>query len=96
VWFEEPFEAGNIDAYVALKARTAVPPAAGENETSPRGLAELVRRRAMDIVQPDASRAGGISSVLQVRRRARPGRSLRFRLASRPPRRGRPRMTVIR
>jgi L-alanine-DL-glutamate epimerase-like enolase superfamily enzyme len=66
VWFEEPFEPDNIDAYVALKARTAVPLAAGENETSPRGLAELVRRRAVDIVQPDASRAGGISSVRQV------------------------------
>ena len=66
VWFEEPFEPDNIDAYVALKTRTAVPLAAGENETSPRGLGELVRLRAVDIVQPDASRAGGISSVLQV------------------------------
>ena len=66
VWFEEPFEPDNIDAYVALRARTAVPLAAGESETSPRGLAELVRRRAVDIVQPDASRAGGITSVLQV------------------------------
>ena len=43
VWFEEPFEPDNIDAYVALKTRTAVPLAAGENETSPRGLGELVR-----------------------------------------------------
>jgi D-galactarolactone cycloisomerase len=66
VWFEEPFEPDNIDAYLALRSRTAVPLAAGENETSPQGLAELLRRGAVDIVQPDASRAGGITSVLQV------------------------------
>ena len=63
VWFEEPFEPDNLDAYVRLRGRTAVPLAAGENETSPQGLAALLRRRAVDVLQPDASRAGGVSTV---------------------------------
>jgi L-alanine-DL-glutamate epimerase-like enolase superfamily enzyme len=66
VWFEEPFEPDNIEAYIRLRQRTGVPVAAGENETSVRGLSELLRRGAVDIIQPDASRAGGITSVLQV------------------------------
>ncbi len=73
VWFEEPFEPDNLDAYRALKSRTAdrtanraaVALAAGENETGPRGLADLLRSGAVDILQPDASRAGGISAVRQ-------------------------------
>jgi L-alanine-DL-glutamate epimerase-like enolase superfamily enzyme len=66
VWFEEPFEPDNIEAYIRLRQRTGVPVAAGENETSVRGLAELLHRGAVDIIQPDASRAGGITTVLQV------------------------------
>jgi D-galactarolactone cycloisomerase len=66
VWFEEPFEPDNIEAYIRLRQRTGVPVAAGENETSVRGLAELLRRGAVNIIQPDASRAGGITSVLEV------------------------------
>jgi D-galactarolactone cycloisomerase len=66
VWFEEPFEPDNLESYAALHGRTTVPLAAGENETSPRGLAELLRRRVVDVLQPDASRAGGVSSVRQV------------------------------
>jgi L-alanine-DL-glutamate epimerase-like enolase superfamily enzyme len=66
VWFEEPFEPDNLDSYTALRARGAVPIAAGENETGPRGFAELIRCRAVDVVQPDVSRAGGVTSARHV------------------------------
>jgi L-alanine-DL-glutamate epimerase-like enolase superfamily enzyme len=66
VWFEEPFEPDNLAAYARLRQRAAVPVAAGESETSSAGLATLLSQRAVDIVQPDASRAGGITAVLQV------------------------------
>jgi L-alanine-DL-glutamate epimerase-like enolase superfamily enzyme len=71
VWFEEPFEPDNLGSYAGLRDRGLVPLAAGENETGPRGFAELIRRRAVDVVQPDVSRAGGVTSVLRVAAMAR-------------------------
>ena len=65
-WFEEPFEPEDIDAYVALRGTVNVPLAAGENEFGLQGFRELIRAGALDIVQPDASRCGGISEVHKV------------------------------
>ena len=62
-WFEEPFEPEAIEDYAALRGTINVPIAAGENEFGLQGFAELLRAKAVDIVQPDASRCGGISEV---------------------------------
>ena len=65
-WYEEPFAPEDIDAYAGLRGTIAVPVAAGENEFGMQGFAELIRAGAVDIVQPDASRCGGISEVRRV------------------------------
>ena len=65
-WFEESFEPEDLDPYALLRANSAVPLAAGENEFGYQGFRELVRAGAVDIVQPDASRCGGISEVKRV------------------------------
>ncbi len=65
-WFEEPFAPEDLDSYTALRGSIRVPLAAGENEFGAQGFRELVRTGAVDVVQPDASRAGGISEVLRV------------------------------
>ena len=65
-WFEEPFEPEDVDNYVALRGAVSVPLAAGENEFGVQGFRELIRAGAVDIVQPDASRCGGISEVKKV------------------------------
>ena len=65
-WFEEPFPPEDIDRYVSLRRRLKVPLAAGENEFGVQGFRELLRAGAIDIVQADACRAGGISEVLRV------------------------------
>ena len=65
-WFEEPFPPEAIDDYVALRKRIAVPIAAGENEFGLQGFRELIRAEAVDIVQCDAARAGGISETSRV------------------------------
>ena len=65
-WFEEPFEPEDLDPYALLRANSALPLAAGENEFGYQGFRELVRAGAVDIVQPDASRCGGISEVKRV------------------------------
>ena len=71
-WFEEPFEPEAVEAYAALRRVSRVPIAAGENEFGQDGFRELLRERAVDIVQADASRAGGISVVAAVGRAAAP------------------------
>jgi D-galactarolactone cycloisomerase len=76
-WFEEPFLPEDLDSYVALRGTIGVPLAAGENEFGAQGFRELIRAGAVDIVQPDACRCGGITEVLRVAELAA-GAGLRF------------------
>jgi D-galactarolactone cycloisomerase len=69
-WFEEPFPPEDIDRYVSLRRRLKVPLAAGENEFGVQGFRELLRAGAIDIVQADACRTGGISEVLRIAKMA--------------------------
>jgi D-galactarolactone cycloisomerase len=70
-WFEEPFPPEELDAYVALRPKIDVPLAAGENDFGVQGFRELIRAGAVDIVQPDCCRAGGITECLRIGRMAR-------------------------
>lgn len=65
-WYEEPFAPEDIDAYTGLRGTVGVPLAAGENEFGFQGFRELARAGAVDILQPDASRCGGLSEVRRV------------------------------
>ena len=69
-WFEEPFPPEEIDAYVALRPKIRVPLAAGENDFGVQGFREMMRAGALDVVQPDACRAGGITECLRIGRMA--------------------------
>ena len=69
-WYEEPFAPEDLDSYTALRGSVQVPLAAGENEFGLQGFREVIRAGAVDIVQPDASRCGGISEVARVARLA--------------------------
>jgi D-galactarolactone cycloisomerase len=65
-WFEEPFPPEDLDTYVALRPRIDVPLAAGENDFGVQGFRELIRADALDVVQPDACRAGGITECVRI------------------------------
>jgi len=69
-WFEEPFPPEEIDAYVELRPRIDVPLAAGENDFGVQGFRELIRAGALDVVQPDACRAGGLTECVRIGRLA--------------------------
>jgi L-alanine-DL-glutamate epimerase-like enolase superfamily enzyme len=69
-WFEEPFPPEELDAYVALRSRVEVPLAAGENDFGVQGFRELIRAGAVDVVQPDCCRAGGITECVRIARLA--------------------------
>jgi L-alanine-DL-glutamate epimerase-like enolase superfamily enzyme len=65
-WFEEPFPPEDVEAYSRLRQKVRVPLSAGENEFGLQGLRELFRNGAIDIAQPDASRAGGITECRRI------------------------------
>jgi D-galactarolactone cycloisomerase len=65
-WFEEPFPPEDIDSYAILRSQVRVPVSAGENEFGVQGFRELFRVGAVDIAQPDVSRAGGITECVKI------------------------------
>ncbi len=66
-WLEEPLQRmDDYDGLRWLRDRSPVPIAAGENAYSHWGFRELITRRAVDIVQPDVIKVGGISACRKV------------------------------
>lgn len=65
-WIEEPFTPDNLDGYRLLKRYTATPVAAGENHFTKQAFRELLRLGAVDIVQADCTKAGGITEVKKI------------------------------
>lgn len=65
-WFEEPFAPEDMDSYLALRGHVDVRVSTGENEFGVQGFREWIRAKAVDIVQPDVCRCGGISEAWRV------------------------------
>jgi L-alanine-DL-glutamate epimerase-like enolase superfamily enzyme len=65
-WLEEPLHPDNIEGYQRLCGATSVPIATGENEYTRFGFQQLLCPRAVDIVQPDVTRSGGISECKKI------------------------------
>ena len=65
-WIEEPLDAYDAEGHAALAALLATPIASGEMLTSVAEHAELIRCGAVDILQPDAPRVGGITQFLKI------------------------------
>lgn len=69
-WFEEPFPPEEFDQYLKLRNDFPVRLACGENEFGADGFSPWIDAHAVDIVQPDVSRCGGITPAIQIARRA--------------------------
>ena len=65
-WIEEPLPAGDVQGYTALGSRTMTPRAGGESIYSAAGFYQLLRAGALDILQPDIVRVGGITPALEI------------------------------
>jgi L-alanine-DL-glutamate epimerase-like enolase superfamily enzyme len=65
-WFEEPLRADDSDGLAHLARELTIPIASGENNFGKRQFRDLFERRAVDIVQPDIRRAGGLTECLEV------------------------------
>ncbi len=65
-WIEEPFPPDAIRDYTLLSARSKVPIAAGENHFLRYQSRQLLEGEAAHILQPDASKAGGITETKKI------------------------------
>lgn len=61
VWFEEPLPPDDIDGYAELTRVSPVPIAGGEVLTRRQSFLPWIERRAVDIIQPDCTKNGGLS-----------------------------------
>lgn len=69
-WLEEPLFMEDVAGHAELKARTSVPVALGENLHTRFAFESFMARGAVDVLQPDVARAGGISEVRTIARLA--------------------------
>ena len=65
-WFEEPVVPEDLDSYAEVRRGQPIPVAGGETLFSRYDFAEVFKRRAMDIVQPDTCAAGGLSECKKI------------------------------
>src|SRR5206468_3716543 len=59
-WIEEPLEATDLGGFERLGDHIATARAGGESLYGPAAFHEAVRRQALDILQPEVARVGGI------------------------------------
>jgi L-alanine-DL-glutamate epimerase-like enolase superfamily enzyme len=65
-WLEEPVSADDKRGQAEIRAATDIPIASGESEFTRFDFRDLVELRAVDILQPDLSIAGGITEALRI------------------------------
>ena len=69
-WLEEPLPAEDIAGHAALRRRCGIPVAVGESLYTPEDIAHYLQAGAVDIVQADIARIGGINPWLATARLA--------------------------
>ena len=65
-WLEEPVIPDDIHGYAELKSRSPVPIAGGEHEFTSYGFRDLLEARALDYIQFDSNRVGGITQARKI------------------------------
>lgn len=66
VWIEEPLDAYDVEGHARLAAQLVTPIASGEMLTSVAEHLALIEHNAVDFIQPDAPRVGGITQFLKI------------------------------
>jgi len=68
-WIEEPVSPDDVEGYARVKDlanQLGILIAGGEHEYTRYGMRRLVEERAIDVLQPDVNRVGGISEAQKV------------------------------
>jgi len=65
-WVEEPVLPDDLEGYAYIRGRVGVPISGGEHEFTLSGFHDMLRAGAVDILQPDVNRMGGITEARKV------------------------------
>lgn len=65
-WVEEPVIPDDIDGYAKIRRAVRTPISGGEHEFTRYGYRELIEKEAVDILQPDVNRVGGITEARKI------------------------------
>lgn len=65
-WFEEPLAPDDLEGYVRLREHAPLPIAGGEVLTRRQSFIPWIERGALDIIQPDATKCGGLSEARRI------------------------------
>jgi D-galactarolactone cycloisomerase len=65
-WLEEPLFVEDIEGHAALRERAKAPIAVGENLHTYYAFENFIVRGAVDFVQPDVARAGGVTEIRKI------------------------------
>jgi L-alanine-DL-glutamate epimerase-like enolase superfamily enzyme len=65
-WLEEPVTADDKRGQAEVRASTDIPIASGESEFTRFDFRDLIELRAVDILQPDLSIAGGVTEAMRI------------------------------
>jgi galactonate dehydratase len=66
LWLEEPVPAENVDALARVRAQTRTPICVGENLYLRWGFRELLERGAVDVIEPDVPKCGGLAEAKKI------------------------------
>jgi L-rhamnonate dehydratase len=65
-WLEEPVVPDDVQGYTQLKSYSRIPIAGGEHEFTLYGFRDLLQARAVDYIQFDTNRVGGITQARKI------------------------------
>lgn len=69
-WFEEALRPDDMEGYIRLTEHSPVPISAGEVMTRRQAFTEWIDKRAVDYIQPDTTKVGGISEQHRIAQHA--------------------------
>lgn len=65
-WVEEPVTADNLSGYARIRSATRTAIAGGEHEATRWGFRQMIEARAVDYVQLDVNRVGGVTEARKI------------------------------
>ena len=66
VWFEEPLPPDDLEGYIELRRHSPVPIATGEVLTRRQSFRPFLEQHAVDIIQPDCTKCGGLTEAWRI------------------------------
>jgi L-alanine-DL-glutamate epimerase-like enolase superfamily enzyme len=66
VWFEEALPPDDLEGFIELRRHAPLPIATGEVLTRRQSFRPFIERHAVDVVQPDCTKCGGITESLRI------------------------------